>query len=372
MKRLVAVGLALSALGVSGVHGGRGILAARSAAPLVVHEWGTITTRHAPNGAPQGQLNRINPREVLPTFVRRFEPPPLPASESIPRTRNRIPLVKSPVAPGRPDVTMRLETPVLYFYPPAGSGTLPPFDVSVSFRGGVLNEFYPKGDASVAGAWDGNSLNDQVLGSLRWNGISLKQTVPLPQTSSPIWLAPRNVRSTGVLASSGESERYLFYRGVAHLDALVQTELTPTALRLRAPRQLDWLSQPSTTIAGLWLVDVRADGSAAFQAHEKILIAKNAPSAELATLPLFSAADYTAHCLDDLRHSMKGALVAAGLFDDEAEAMLRTWNESYFQTPGLRVFYIVPRPWIDYHLPLKVSVPAEVTRVLVGRVDIVR
>jgi len=41
---------------------------------LTVHEWGTITTRHAADGTPQGRLNRIEAAEVLPAFVHRFEP----------------------------------------------------------------------------------------------------------------------------------------------------------------------------------------------------------------------------------------------------------------------------------------------------------
>ena len=52
--------------------------------------------------------------------------------------------------------------------------------------------------------------------------------------------------------------------------------------------------------------------------------------------------------------------------------MLDTWKESYFEMPGLRVFYIVPREWIDYFLPLQVSVPNEMTRVLIGRIDLLR
>jgi hypothetical protein len=69
---------------------------------------------------------------------------------------------------------------------------------------------------------------------------------------------------------------------------------------------------------------------------------------------------------------MRQALVARGLFDDEADAMLATWDESYFRSPGLRVLYLVPREWIDYHLPVTISIPSELTRVLVGRIDLAR
>src|SRR5262249_52202069 len=148
----------------------------------------------------------------------------------------------------------------------------------------------PNGDASVAvdvervnmkmsaGAlksWDGEVLDNYVVGSLRWRGIRLADSVPLPSTQSPIWLAPRGVRSAGVVMPSGQGERYLFYRGVAHLDALVQTERTSTDVRLKSPARMLWLREPSMTIPALWLVSVRADGQVAFRRHEQLTIARD-------------------------------------------------------------------------------------------------
>jgi hypothetical protein len=356
------------------------LLGAQTPRPLIVHEWGTITTHHAPNGTPQGRLNHIDPREVLPSFVHQYEPP---ATQNKPNQS----LIKTAVAPGRPDVTMRLETPVIYFHPPAGGAALPPFDVDVRFRGGVLNEFYPAATASVAvdverintkmqagviKAWNGEVLNNYVVGSLHWGSISLKETVPQPATSSHVWLAPRAVKSSGVTVPSGEGERYLFYRGVAHLDALVQTELSQNELRLKAPQRLLWLGAPSMTISPLWLVDIRADGRVAFRERKRLVIAKDSTSREVARMPMFGPADYSASRVAELKVSMKQALVAAGLFSDEADAMLATWNDSYFGTPGLRVLYLVPNEWTSYFLPLRVSIPHELTRVLVGRIDLTR
>jgi hypothetical protein len=377
----VSLGTLAFVLGILSVRGAeRASSAPRTSASLVVHEWGTITTRHAPNGTPEGRLNRISESEVLPTFVHRYEP--ATTTDDPEKSLN-----KSPLVPGRPDVTMRLETPVLYFYPPAGSAALPPFDVSVTFRGGIVNEFYPRAEAAAevdvervnakieAGyikAWDGEVLNNYVVGGVRWTGVTLKDAVPIPQTSSHAWLAPRRVRSTGVLTPSGEGERYLFYRGVGHLEALVQTRLTATEVRLRAPRRLHWLRVPSMTIGTLWLVDIRRDGSAAFREYSHIGIAKNAASRELQRIPLFAETDYTSGALGDLRQAMKQALVAAGLYEDEAEAMLETWKESYFRTRGLRIFYTVPDEWLSYFLPVHISVPHKLTRVLVGRIDIAR
>jgi hypothetical protein len=348
--------------------------------PVVVHEWGTITTHHAPDGSPRGRLNRVTGPDTLPTFVYRYDPP---GTQSDP---NRS-LIKTALVAGRPDVTMRLETPVMYFYPPRGV-TMPPFDVDVHFRGGILNEFYPEGDASVdvdverlhqkthygliPARWDGELLDNYVVGRLRWRGVTLHDKVSVPQTTSHVWLAPRQVRASGVTASSGESERYLFYRGVAHLDALVQTQLTAAEVRLRAPKELEWMADSAMRIPDLWLVDVRWDGSAAFREVGSLTIARGAASAELGRLALFATADYAPSKLMQLQASMKRALVASGLYDDEADAMLQTWNASYFHQPGLRVFYIVPRLWVDYYLPVQISVPNRMTRVLVGRIDLER
>src|SRR4029079_9357916 len=38
---------------------------------------------------------------------------------------------------------------------------------------------------------------------------------------------------------------------------------------------------------------------------------------------------------------------------------------------GWRVFFLVPRVWTDFYLPLHVSIPSEITRVMVGRIELV-
>lgn len=337
--------------------------------PLTVHEWGTLTTRHTPSGEALGRLNRIDASDVLPEFVHRFEPPQARAD----------PFGKSPVTPGRPDVTMRLETPVIYFY---GSGGQV-FDLRVQMRGGILNEFYPQAAASVVhdtgrlqakmaakvlGPTDPINLDNYLLGTLDWNRITLDATARAPQTNAAIWTAPRNV-SASRLAVGGEGEHYLFYRGVAHLDALLSTRHSPTMVWLSGPSNVHWLPDESMTIPRVWLVDVRAGGQLAFATRVNLVVAKNAPSRELVEIPAGKWQHAPAQTAA-LRQSMKSELVRGGLYDDEAEAMLAAWNVSYFQKPGLRVFYMVPRQWLAYFLPLELSVPHEATRVFIGRIDL--
>ncbi len=68
---------------------------------------------------------------------------------------------------------------------------------------------------------------------------------------------------------------------------------------------------------------------------------------------------------------MQRALVADGLYEDEAAAMLATWERAYSQTPGLRLFFTVPRVWTDHYLWLSISGVPELKRVMVGRIELI-
>lgn len=354
------------------------LVGADAGVPLVVHEWGTITTVHAADGTPRGRLNRIEASEVLPEFVHRYEPP------TTRHDPNRQ-FGKTPLVPGRPDVVMRLETPVIYFYP--GGPVNNPIDVTVRFRGGVLNEYYPdaapdiaadtqrvldKGRAGAPPKWDGRTFNNFVVGSLSWKGLRLTSDIEPPATASAVWLAPRAVRATGVSTPAGESEHYLFYRGVGALPALMRTRLTAEALSLSAPANLLWLKGKTAVIPRTWFADIRGDGTAAYREQGGLTLDAHAPGAPLAQIKTFAPSDFANQNLARLRASMKRELVAQGLFEDEAQAMLNTWQASYFEKPGARLFYIVPKEWMSYFLPLEISLPAEITRVIVGRVDLLQ
>lgn len=354
---------------------------ADAAGRLVVHEWGTITTVHAADGTPQVGLNRIDESEVLPDFVHRYEP------ESTRHDPKRV-LRKSPTVPGRPDVNMRLETPVIYFYPPPGEKFGKSIDVRIQFRGGVINEFYPAATASIAvdgsrvqdkmeagvipaGEWTGDVLNNYVVGTLQWQGVELHDRVVAPLTQSKVWLAPREVHATSVyLPTAGEGESYLFYRGVAHLDALLQTRLSRGGVQLSAPAQFAWLEAPNITLSHVWFADIRADGKIAFRDAGALTLSQAAPGRVATRLKGFGDSDYRDR--GELRASLRSALIQRGLFANEADAMLNTWQASYFEKPGKRVFYVVPREWVDYFLPLQLSVPADMTRVIVGRIDLLK
>jgi len=129
------------------------------------------------------------------------------------------------------------------------------------------------------------------------------------------------------------------------------------------------LESQTITLADVWFADVRADGKIAFREQGALTLSQSAPGREAARLKGFGNTDYRDR--SELRQSLRRALIRSGLFADEADALLNTWQASYFEKPGKRVFYLVPREWTDYFLPLELSVPADVTRVIVGRIDLV-
>src|SRR5688500_11845720 len=107
---------------------------------LVAHEWGTFTSFQDEDGRAIGGLN--NDEEHLPPFVRTIYPDVLSGARSM----------WSKGAPrAHPDVTMRLETPVLYFHPPKDARQPFTIDVSVDFKGGWLTQFYPGALAKAPG-----------------------------------------------------------------------------------------------------------------------------------------------------------------------------------------------------------------------------
>jgi hypothetical protein len=89
------------------------------------------------------------------------------------------------------------------------------------------------------------------------------------------------------------------------------------------------------------------------------------------TASLPPATESASSDLVGLRRELGDVLVAEGLFKDEAQAMLETWQLSYFESEGVRLFFVLPPSWTDAHLPLSISAPADITRVMLGRVELI-
>jgi len=363
---------------------------------VIVHEWGTFTCLQDEHGQAIGGINVDD--EPVPPFVfqdgggqevaaqyshdlRNFGLPPYYAGKGW--------------ASGDPAVTMRLETPVIYIYPPKGQTpqSVPPLDVHVDFHGGFLTQFYPYADAVPFNGQ--GEITAKSTSSLNWDEVRIGSTGKPVETDDKVWTTPREVSapllqtmmhfSNGTVVAPGEpqTEHFLFYRGVGHLDSpvFVQSRLPELNGKLSL---VGWLTanghtyndpNPIGHLDGGWVVQIHPDGKCAFYAWPGGGIEGTSLGCGGYIPPIsgdFTETNFTADNLTKLKASMQDALVKEGLYPDEASAMLRTWELSYFKSPGLRFFYIVPRAWVDEVLPLKITgAPTEITRVVVGRIELI-
>jgi hypothetical protein len=280
----------------------------------VVHEWGTFTTRHGPDGIPI-RWNPLVAVTDLPRFV---------YGNSRPK----------PTIEG----TVRMETPVLYFY----ADQKQTVSVDVGFPGGVITEWYPQ----VRRKRDG----------VRWPRVTMLpgSTPTLPREDAESHYYPARETDATPLRSRArgrtQHEKFLFYRGVGTFDLPLSAHLDGAQVVVNASG-----AHPITRV----LLFERRGASVACAAHDlttsgaAIARAEPAPSA-----------------LEVLETELMTLLRAEGLYEREAQAMLNTWREVWSEE-GLRVLYIVPRAVTDAVLPLTLDPPpASLVRVLVGRVDI--
>jgi hypothetical protein len=329
---------------------------------LVVHEWGTFTALQDERGRSLDGINTDD--EPVPFFVHQL------AGGSPVFSATQMPGFFSQGAPfAQPNVTMRLETPVIYFHP---TGDLPrSVDVKVQFRGGLLTEFYPqptREEPVIKLAERRTMFQRSNLGVLEWKGLKVGAAGKMMATDDPVWVAPRRVQAADVRTPPGESERFLFYRGLGTGEALLKV----------AQRDNELVIQPSVPpeiegdlrIRRLWLVDIQKDKIAFREApgftipHKSEGFSKRIPSQ-------FTAADYSAANREKLRSALLDALQVEGLFEDEAAALLETWKISYFQSPGLRLFFVTPRAWTDQLLPLEIPQADKIVRAMIGRIELV-
>ena len=152
-------------------------------------------------------------------------------------------------------------------------------------------------------------------------------------------------------AAGDQQEKFLFYRGVSTFSVPLSATLD-TAGRLRVKNHGD--QQIPTTI----LFERRG---------ERVGYRIGSALKEEAVL---DPPELTS-TIDELGRDLEGILVAQGLYQDEARAMVETWRDSWLEE-GSRLLYIVPPAFVNQVLPLSINpVPAQTVRVFVGRLELV-
>ncbi len=151
-------------------------------------------------------------------------------------------------------------------------------------------------------------------------------------------------------------ERLLFYRGVGEFALPVQLREVDASLQVRFGGQ--------RTIPAAWLIRVEGE-QAGFRALGAL-----APD-ELRSVAGLQADRPAAAVVHEAATALVRGLQESGLYEDEARAMVDTWRRAWLRSPGTRLLYVLPRPWTDALLPLRVRPrPQQIERVLVGRVEL--
>lgn len=308
---------------------------------LTIHEWGTFTSVAGEDGTAV-DWDVLGGKDDLPSFVN---------NRGYRCFKFRL------------TGTVRMETPVLYFYSPRALDAR----VRVAFPKGLITEWYPQAEYQIdqqsrpggpAYRLEPN-LNGidtsmtSVTGGIEWKNVKVEpNTTPtLPVESSPShYYAARTTDSASVTVGV-QHEKFLFYRGVGRFAV-------PLSARLSSGGKVVVANLGADPVPMMMFFENRG-GRLGYRTVGAVSgsMTLDPPSLEGG--------------LPELHHDLENALVAQGLFPKEAHAMVETWRDSWFEE-GSRLIYIVPSRAVDAILPLQVDpVPSQTVRVFVGRIELI-
>lgn len=307
-------------------------------AGLIVHEWGTFTSIAGKEGVAI-DWRPLNEASDLPKFVYTET-----SGGGFRRTYQD---------PGKGQLArVRMETPVIYFYTDREMEV----SVQVGFPQGKITEWYPQ--ASVVNAKFGTDRRGRFETGINWGTIKLlpnERPDYLREISSSHYYPARETDAVPVQVCNAdktkiEKEKFLFYRGIGNFAL-------PLAVKIDG-KNLTLANQGNGALKNL-IVFENQGGKIGYRHIENL-------SKEVVV-----ERPETTDSLDRVFAELEKILVAEGLYEKEARAMIKTWQDSWFEE-GLRVFYILPTAATNEILPLKIQpLPVKIVRVLVGRAEVI-
>jgi hypothetical protein len=302
-------------------------------AGLTAHEWGTFTSIAGEKGLAV-DWSPLSGATDLPGFVEHFRDPGFKLG-----LRG----------------TVRMETPVLYFYDSRETTV----SVKVNFSRGVITEWYPHANrVEPAATLYGEAVYGKGPdGSVVWDAVTvapgLRADFPAEGRDSHYYAA-RQTSATPLrvkTASGEQQEKFLFYRGVAGFAV-------PVSARMKNDGNVVIENHGEEEIPNVILFERRG---------EKVGYRIGGAVGNKLTMEPSALTEN----IDALSRDLEGVLVLQGLYQDEAQAMVATWRNSWFEE-GSRLLYIVPAAFVNRVLPLAINpAPVQTVRVFVGRMEIV-
>src|SRR5581483_4576538 len=375
-KHIVVLMTGITALAAAGFMG------AGRERQLVVHEWGTFTSLQGSDGVPLKWNPLASSR--LPAFVYNWMRPGF----------GRRPTGMLSLGNKGALVTLqRMETPVVYFYTPEQIK----IDLTVRFPNGGITEWYPQAadvgpsvyplNPVIAGLDSGLHQcgvaptftlasvfqpRTQKESLIRWTDLNIitsdahfhRSPRLLADSSGSHYYAARETDSALIeLPQSGgtnEIEKFLFYRGVGNFVA---------TLRVAMPDERTVLMSNTGTepLSYLFILGIQGERG------DFVSLERLGPCRQTnASLELKNQGRSLKTLRKQIQSAMAQALSAEGLYPREAAAMVKTWDNSWFTEPGVRVLYMLPRAWTDQTLPMSIDPkPKELVRVMVGRAELI-
>jgi hypothetical protein len=270
-----------------------------------------------------------------------------------------------------------METPVIYFHSEEKEEF--PVHVKVGFNGGTISQWYPQRSAgeklpepppspdpvkspTPLAAWK-LDFSKPWRGSIEWQVEVLppsKDTILFKPGDDIGWLRARQPVTNTIRTNGGETEGYLFYRGIGRFDPGLKTTVDGN-------ETLQLTNQTGGNIPYALVFEQTGSEIRWTELPEGLAASGNTaiPESQLKTTAIKDVLE--------IYQAMATGLERQGLTRAEARSMVETWWTSYFQAPGLRVFWVVPRAATDRILPLEASpAPTSTVRVLVGRSEVLR
>ena len=307
---------------------------------LTAHEWGTFTSIPGRSGQAV-EWSPLNGSADLPSFV-----------EHLNGAQFKLGLRG----------TIRMETPVLYFYSPHETEV----SVKVAFSRGIMTEWYPPAsrvEPSPESVLDRRTLFQRhINGSISWNSVTVSPNLTarfsrgnLPEDNDGNqYYAARETSSAPLVvktAAGSQQEKFLFYRGVSTFSGPISATITSEA-------KLHITNLAEQEIPSVILFERRGD---------KLGYRLGGALRDEMSL---DPPDLTA-TFESMTRDLADILTTQGLYPDEARAMIETWRQSWFEE-GSRLFYIVPGSFLNAILPLTIQpAPAQIARVFVGRLELI-
>jgi hypothetical protein len=166
------------------------------------------------------------------------------------------------------------------------------------------------------------------------------------------------VDSSGTTNCASEYEKFIFYRGVGSFATPLRVTMEGDAVTIA--------NTGAEPLEHLFVLGLQA-GAGKYVSVERL-----APGEKRIVQVNFNTdIAPTKKLSPQLSQSIAAALVSEGLYQREAQAMVNTWRDSWFEEDGVRVLYTLPRAWTDQTLPLTLDPkPRELVRVMVGRAEV--